>query len=85
LEFSAFLHLVVPPGTRAAYVENDDTRALSEAPLLLDHVCIQEGILQATGGQYLMRPKPGEEGSIPDSPQKRNQTTGLGRWSPWEC
>jgi 2-polyprenyl-3-methyl-5-hydroxy-6-metoxy-1,4-benzoquinol methylase len=73
LEFSAFLHLVVPPGTRAAYVENDDTRALFEALLLLDHVCIQEGILQPTGGQYLMRPKPGEEASIPDSPQSETK------------
>jgi SAM-dependent methyltransferase len=57
LEFSAFLHLVAPPGTRAAYVENDDTRALFEILLLLDHLCIQEKIVKPAGGQYLMRPK----------------------------
>lgn len=61
LEFSAFLHLVVPGGTRAAYLENEDTRALFEALLLLDHVCIQERVLQPTGGQYLMRPRPAKE------------------------
>ncbi len=30
LEFSAFLQLVAPPGTRAAYLENEDTKALFE-------------------------------------------------------
>jgi SAM-dependent methyltransferase len=57
-EFTAFLHLVAPPGTRAAYIENDDTKALFEILLLLDHLCIEEGIVKPTGGQYLMRPKP---------------------------
>jgi SAM-dependent methyltransferase len=61
LEFNAFLHLVAPPGTRAAYVENDNTRALFEALLLLDDFCIEEKIVQPTGGQYLMRPKPVNE------------------------
>jgi SAM-dependent methyltransferase len=58
LEFNAFLHLVAPPGTRAAYIEDDNTRALFEVLLLLDHLCIEEKIVQPTGGQYLMRPKP---------------------------
>src|SRR5204862_1616768 len=58
LEFNAFLHLVVPPGTRAAYIENDDTTALFEVLLLLDNLCIEEKIVQPTGGQYLMRPRP---------------------------
>jgi SAM-dependent methyltransferase len=61
LEFNAFVHLVAPPGTRTAYVENDDTRALFELLLLLDNLCIEEGIVQPTGGQYLMRPKPANE------------------------
>jgi SAM-dependent methyltransferase len=61
LEFTAFLHLVAPPGTCAAYLENDDTKALFEILLLLDHVCIEEKILQPTGGQYLMRPRPVNE------------------------
>lgn len=61
LEFSAFLHLVAPPGTRAAYIENDDTKALFELLLLLDHLCIEEKIVQPTGGRYPMRPRPVNE------------------------
>jgi SAM-dependent methyltransferase len=57
-EFSALLHLVAPPGTRAAYTENEDTKALFEILLLLDHLCIEEEIVHSTGGQYLMRPRP---------------------------
>ena len=58
MEFSAFLHLVAPPGTRAAYLENEDTKALLEGLLLLDHLCVEEKIVPPTGGQYLMRPRP---------------------------
>jgi ubiquinone/menaquinone biosynthesis C-methylase UbiE len=58
LEFSAFLQLVLPPGTRAAYLENDDTKALFEILMLLDHLCIEHKIVRPTGGQYLMRPRP---------------------------
>ena len=61
VEFSAFLHLIMPPGTRAAYLESDDTKALFETLLLLDHVCIEEKIVQPTGGQYLMRRRPASE------------------------
>ncbi len=56
-EFTALLHLVAPSGTRVAYTENEDTKALFEVLLLLDQLCIEEGILKPTGGQYLMRPK----------------------------
>jgi hypothetical protein len=65
LEFNAFLHLVAPPGTRAAYLENDDTKTLFEVLLLLDHLCIEEKIVQPAGGQYLMRPR-----SVDDIPAK---------------
>ena len=58
LEFDAFLRLVVPPGTRAAYLENQDTKALFEILMLLDALCIGEKIVRPSGGQYLMRPKP---------------------------
>jgi SAM-dependent methyltransferase len=58
LEFDAFLRLVVPQGTRAAYLENEDTKALFETLMLLDHLCIQEEIVRPSGGQYLMRPRP---------------------------
>jgi SAM-dependent methyltransferase len=56
-EFDAFLRLVVPYGTRAAYLENEDTKALFEVLLLFDHLCIEEKIVSPTGGQYLMRPR----------------------------
>ena len=66
-EFDAFLRLVVPPGTRAAYLENEDTNVLFESLMLLDQLCIEEGTVQPTAGQYLMRPRspdkiPREEG-----------------------
>jgi 2-polyprenyl-3-methyl-5-hydroxy-6-metoxy-1,4-benzoquinol methylase len=56
-ESNAFLHRVAPPGTRRAYLENDDTKALFELLMLLDEVCIEEDIIPPAGGQYLMRPK----------------------------
>lgn len=64
-EFTSLLDLVAPAGTRAAFAENDDTKALFEVLILLDHLCIEEGILKHIGGQYLMRPraKPGQRDS----------------------
>ena len=56
-EFGAFMQIVLPPGTRAAYTENEDTRALFEALRLLDHLCVEEGMTKPTSGQYLMRPR----------------------------
>jgi 2-polyprenyl-3-methyl-5-hydroxy-6-metoxy-1,4-benzoquinol methylase len=56
-EFGAFLHWVVPLGTRLAFTENADTKALFELLMLLDQLCIEEGIVRPTGGQYLMRPR----------------------------
>jgi len=61
IEFDAFLRLVVPPGTRAAYLENEDTKALFEILMLLDRLCVEEEIVQPSGGQYLMRPRPFDE------------------------
>lgn len=55
-EFTALLDLIAPPGMRAAYVENADTKALFEILLVLDQLCIEEGIVKPVGGQYLMRP-----------------------------
>jgi 2-polyprenyl-3-methyl-5-hydroxy-6-metoxy-1,4-benzoquinol methylase len=69
MEFDAFLRLVVPPGTRAAYLENEDTRALFELLMLLDRSCIEEKIMSPTGGQYLMRPR-----SINDFPAESATT-----------
>jgi len=56
-EFTSLLDLVAPHGTRVAYMENEDTKALFEVLLLLDDLCIKEGIVKPTGGQYLMRPR----------------------------
>jgi len=56
-EFIALLDLIVPPGIRTAFVENEDTKALFEILLLLDQLCIEEGIIKPMGGQYLMRPR----------------------------
>jgi SAM-dependent methyltransferase len=41
LEFDAFLRLVVPSGTRAAYLENEDTKALFEILVLLEALCLR--------------------------------------------
>ena len=61
-------------GTRAAYLENEDTRALFEILLLLDRLCIEAKIMQPTGGQYLMRPKPVNE--IPAKPARVGEESG---------
>lgn len=49
------------PGTRAAYLEDEDTRAVFELLMLLDQLCIKEKIVSPSGGQYLMRPRPHDE------------------------
>jgi SAM-dependent methyltransferase len=56
-EFNSLLDLVGLPGTRVAFAENDDTKALFEILILLDQLCIEEQILKPTAGQYLMRPR----------------------------
>jgi len=56
-EFNAFMHLVASPGMRAAYTENDDTKAMFELLQYFDQLCISQNILKPTGGQYLMRPR----------------------------
>jgi SAM-dependent methyltransferase len=61
VEFDAILRLVAPPGTRTAYLENQDTKAMFEILMLLDHLCIEEKIVAPTGGQYLMRPRSVDE------------------------
>lgn len=61
LEFDAFLRLVLPPGTRVAYLEDENTKAVFELLMLLDQLCIKEKIVSPSGGQYLMRPRPYSE------------------------
>jgi len=62
MEFTSLLDLVVPPGTRAAYMENEDIKTLFEVLIFLDDLCIKEGIVRPTGGQYLMRPRVNDTG-----------------------
>jgi SAM-dependent methyltransferase len=61
LEFDAFLRFVVPPGTRAAYLEDEDTKAVFELLMLLDQLCIEGKIVSPSAGQYLRRPRPHDE------------------------
>jgi SAM-dependent methyltransferase len=61
LEFDAFLRLVLPPGTRVAYLEDENTKAVFELLMLLDQLCLKENIVSPSGGQYLMRPRPYSE------------------------
>ena len=44
------LDLVAPPGTRAAYIEIEDTKTLFEVLIFLDDLCIKEEIAKPTGG-----------------------------------
>jgi hypothetical protein len=55
MEFTSLLDLVAPPGTRAAYMEIEDTKTLFEVLIFLDDLCIKEEIAKLTRGQYLMR------------------------------
>jgi SAM-dependent methyltransferase len=66
MEFDAFLRLVVPRGARAAYLQDEDTKALFELLVLFDRLCIDEKIVEPRGGQYLMRPNPLNETPIKD-------------------
>jgi SAM-dependent methyltransferase len=54
VETSTILHLVVPPGTRAAYTESDDARALFENIFSLDEILLETGILSPVAGQYVL-------------------------------
>jgi SAM-dependent methyltransferase len=56
-ETTSLHHLVVPNGTRAAYAETEEGRALFEVIMLIDQLCLKHGILSATAGQYVMVPK----------------------------
>lgn len=56
-EFTVFLDLVGPPGTRAAFADTEDMRILMESLHLPESICQREGIIDPVGGQYLMRSK----------------------------
>jgi hypothetical protein len=51
------------------FAQNEDTKALFEILMLLDHLCIEEKIVRPTGCQYLMRPR-----SVGDIPAKSATT-----------
>jgi hypothetical protein len=50
LEFDAFLRILLPSGTRVAYLENENTKAVFELLMLLDQLCIKENIVSPSGG-----------------------------------
>jgi hypothetical protein len=50
MEFTSLLDLVAPPGTRAVYIEIEDTKTLFEVLIFLDDLCIKEEIAKPTGG-----------------------------------
>jgi len=56
-EYSAFLDLVAPPGTRSSYVQNEDTKIVMELLQYMDQLCLREGLIKPSGGQYLLKPK----------------------------
>lgn len=56
-ESKTLQNLVVPLGTRIAYAESEDGRALFELIMLVDRLCQEHGILTPMGGQYVLTPK----------------------------
>ena len=48
----------MPRGTRAAYLQNEDSKALFEILMLFERLCIDEKIVEPRGGQFVMRPTP---------------------------
>jgi len=51
------IDLLTPAGSRVAFAENEDTRALFELIMYVDKLLMTEGVLAPVGGQYLLRPK----------------------------
>ena len=58
-EYGAILRLVTPLGAKRDYLESEDTRALFELLRYLDRLLIEEGVVEPSGIQCLLRPKPG--------------------------
>lgn len=57
-ESGGIIRLLLPVGTKTNYTENEDTRAIYELLYYLDQTLVREGILEPTGIQCLLRPKP---------------------------
>ena len=53
------MRLVIPLGAKSDYLKNEDTKSMFELLYYLDDLLIQEGILEPTGIQCLLRPKSG--------------------------
>ena len=56
-ELTTILHLAVPSGTRSAFNETEDGRALFELIYLIDDLCLKHRILEPVGGLYVLTPK----------------------------
>jgi 2-polyprenyl-3-methyl-5-hydroxy-6-metoxy-1,4-benzoquinol methylase len=57
-ENGAIMRLVVPIGAKSVYVEDEQSKAMFELLYFLDDLLVKEGILEPTGIQCLLRPKP---------------------------
>lgn len=54
-ERSAFLHRVMPVGTRANYQASEDTKTIFELLLYIDDLLIEKEIVEPAEGQYLLK------------------------------
>ncbi len=55
IENDAFMAQVVLKGTRANYLQDENTRAIFEVLLYVDRLLIEHGILPPMSGQYLLK------------------------------
>ena len=56
-ESGGIMRLLLPLGAKTDYLENEDTRTIYELLHYLDRMLIEEGILEPSGVQCLLRPK----------------------------
>jgi hypothetical protein len=56
-ESTTILDRIVPTGSRRAYLEDGNTRAVFELLLLLDRALLEGGLLAPVEGRYLLRRK----------------------------
>jgi 2-polyprenyl-3-methyl-5-hydroxy-6-metoxy-1,4-benzoquinol methylase len=56
-ELTTILHLIAPPGTRSAFAESEDGRALFELLYFIDNFCLKNSVLSPVGGLYVLTPK----------------------------
>lgn len=60
-ESTTILDRVMPTGTRQAYLQDENTRAIFQLLLLLDRALLEGGLLAPLDGRYLLRKKSADE------------------------